>query len=225
MRSLAAALVMSLAPGTVAQAQWGSVEAWGGLAWDSPSWGILGNVPEMNFALVGLRFSRLLGGGDGSTPSRMTEFSFDLVPVALTSPPYVSLRGAATPCPPRSLCALRPNVRSGGPFPEGSAYGFGVNPAGLTTRFRADRHVSPSLGLNVGGLWFDRHVPTSKSSRFNFTASLEAGLRVGPPDAAGVTITYRFHHLSNAGTAGENPGLASHLLSVGILSPRRRRAP
>ena len=37
----------------------------------------------------------------------------------------------------------------------------------------------------------------------------------------GITVSYRFHHLSNASTAGENPGLASHLVSIGIHGWRR----
>jgi hypothetical protein len=196
-------------------------ELWGGLAQGSPSWGVLGEAPGMNLGLVGLRFSRPLGGASGggtdgpppALPSRVTEWHVDLVPLAVLSTPYRSLRGTGVACPQARLCVAPP---TSGPalFPRGSAFGFGVNPAGLTTRFRNDRRVSPSLGVAVGGILFDRRVPTTGASRANFTAAIEAGVRVGPPEGRGIALGYRFHHISNGGTAGENPGVASHLLTL-----------
>lgn len=176
----------------------------------------------MNFGMLALRFSRSLGE-PAAGATRATEFTVDLIPIAMTSPPYLSLRGTGTFCAPRSLCVLRPLLLSRDAFPDGSARGFGFNPAGVTTRFRTASRFSPMVGVAVGGLWFDKHVPTSRSSQFNFTAMLEAGVRLGPPDVRGITVTYRFHHISNAGTAGENPGLASHVVSLGIHSPRGRK--
>lgn len=205
-------------------ASWRDLEIWAGLANDSPSWGVLGEVPEMNLALLGIRFSRALGRRSATGPSRVTAYTVDIIPFAMTSPPYVSLRGTAANCAPGDLCVIRPTaMRDGGRFPAGSAMGLGFNPAGITTRFRANRSFSPSLGVAVGGLWFDRSVPTTQASRFNFTAAFEAGVRIGPPGTKGLTVAYRFHHISNAGMAGENPGLASHLLSIGIHAPGSRQ--
>lgn len=204
--------------------RWGAVELWGGLATDSPSWGVLGEAPSMDFGVLGLRFSRALGAAGPVRASRLTEFTVDLIPLATMSPPFISLRGTGVRCAAGALCVVPPTFAGRGLFPHGSAYGFGLNPAGVTTRFRADRHFSPSLGFAVGGLWFDRQVPTTRASRFNFTAALEAGLRLGAPARPGITVTYRFHHLSNAGTAGENPGLASHLFTAGFHHPRSRAA-
>lgn len=225
---MAAALVALLIGAAPAEGQgegrWRDLEIWAGLANDSPSWGVLGEVPEMNLALLGIRFSRVLGPRGEARPSRVTAYTVDLIPFAMTSPPYVSLRGTLANCAPGALCVVRPAaMRDGARFPTGSAVGIGFNPAGITTRFRADRTFSPTLGVAVGGLWFDRSVPTTRASRFNFTAALEAGVRIGPPETKGLTVSYRFHHISNAGIAGENPGLASHLLSIGIHATGSRR--
>jgi hypothetical protein len=175
----------------------------------------------MNFGVLGLRFARELSArvrSPGSTampavPSRITEWHFDLVPLAVLSTPYRSLRGTGVPCPRRALC-VAPLTDDAALFPSGSAYGLGANPLGITTRFRNDRRLSPSIGMTVGGILFDRQVPTTGASKANFTAAIEAGLRIGTSEERGVALAYRFHHISNGGTAAENPGVASHLITL-----------
>ncbi|MDH5234756.1 MAG: acyloxyacyl hydrolase [Gemmatimonadota bacterium] len=191
------------------------LEVWGGLASNSPRWGLLGASPEMNLGILAVRISHPLGWHANAAEGARFEYTFDLVPVALLSRPYTSARGLGVPCPGADLCVL-PQDDGGRLFPSGSAYGFGFNPAGITARFRRARTVAPTVGMAVGALFFDRRVPTTRATRFNFTASGEAGLRIGGPDRPAVTLTYRFHHLSNAGTSRENPGVASHLLTVGF---------
>ena len=218
-RRLAILLLLSVLAGVRLPAQ--GFELWGGVAQGSPSWGVLGEAPGMNFGVLGLRFARARGvrartadpAAVLEVPSRVTQWHFDLVPLAMLSTPYRSLRGTGVTCPRGSLC-VAPQRDDAGLFPSGSAYGFGVNPLGITTRFRNDRQLSPSLGMAVGGILFDRQVPTTGASEANFTAAVEAGLRIGAPDAGGVALAYRFHHISNGGTAAENPGVASHLVTL-----------
>jgi hypothetical protein len=203
----------------------GAFEVWGGLGSHSPQWGLLGDAPAMNLGLIAVRWSHALGAHRPAGQLPALEFNVDVIPYARMSPPLVSLRGTGQPCRTASLCVLRPPSGQTGFFPEGSPAGFGLNAFGLTRRFFRDRRISPFVGATAGGLWFDQHVPTTRSSQFNFTASTELGLRVGPVDEPSFTFTYRFHHLSNGGTAGENPGLASHLFTVGIHRPRFGRVP
>ena len=199
-----------------------TIEIWGGLASNSPRWGLLGAAPQMNLALAAVRFAQVVGEPAVLGSGTRLEYTFDLIPVARLSTPFRSALGTGAPCPRSDLCVFPQVDQSGRLFPDGSALGFGFNAAGLTARFRPDRTVSPTVGFAVGALYFDRQVPTTRATRFNFTASGEAGLRIGPPDGLGVTITYRFHHLSNAGTSEENPGVASHLVTLGF---RFRKAP
>lgn len=199
------------------------LEIWGGLAQGSPRLGVLGETPNMNFAMVALRISQPVRRL--SSPHRTTMMHLDIIPFALLSPPYTSLTGPnAADCRPGALC-LEPATNAPGLFPNGSAVGVGITPLGITTHFREDRRISPSLGVTGGALLFDRAAPTTAGARFNYTAALEAGVRIGRPDRTGVVITYRFHHISNAGMARENPGVASHLLSFGLRSARNARMP
>lgn len=201
------------------------VELWGGLAQGSPQWGVLGETPGMNVAILGLRLARPTSLEGPNAADRMTTVHLDIIPLALMSTPYTSLRGtAAGNCDPDALC-LQPGTNAPGLFPNGSAVGIGVSPFGMTTHFRRTRRVSPSIGLTGGALFFDRRVPTTRGSAFNLTATLETALRFGDPDRTGFVLAYRFHHISNASFARENPGVASHLLTVGLRSGRARTAP
>lgn len=201
-----------------------TVELWGGLARHSPRWGLLGASPQMNLGMVAVRFAQVVGAPAFLGSGTHVEYTFDVLPVVILSLPFRSARGTGAPCPNADLCVFPHADQSGRLFPNGSALGFGINPAGLTARFRPDRNVSPTVGFAVGALYFDRSVPTTRATRFNFTASGEAGVRLGPPDGRGVTVTYRFHHLSNAGTSEENPGVASHLVTLGFRFPRPPRS-
>ncbi len=218
--TLAAALLAAGASPVAAQ----SFEAWGGAAASSPQWGLLGEAPGMNFGQVVLRWTRPAGRpSPGTRPS--TEWVVDLIPYARMSPPLVSLRGTNAACH-ASLCVLKPTPeQERGFFPPGSPVAIGFSPLGVTRRFRTGSRVSPFVGAVGGALLFSERVPTTRAARFNFTASTELGLRIGPPDEPAITIAYRFHHLSNAGTAGENPGVASHLVTVGVQRPRRGTSP
>lgn len=197
-------------------------ELWGGVATASPQWGLLGETPGMSLGLIALRWSRPLGDIASTATAGRWEWHADLVPVARMSAPLVSLRGTGFPCTTATLCVLAPDpaVRADW-FPPGSPWGVGFAPLGITRRFASRGRVAPFLGVTGGALLFSERVPTTKAARFNFTASAEAGVRLGPPGEPGLTVAYRFHHLSNAGTAGENPGLASHLITVGVHRPRR----
>lgn len=199
----------------------GAFEMWAGGANNSPQLGILGEAPGMRFGVVAFRWSSALRPpvADGALPS--LEWTMDFVPMARMSPPLRSLRGTGQPCTTASLCVAPPDPRDRETwFPTGSPYGVGIAPVGVVKRFRTASRLSPFLAVTGGALLFDQRVPTTQASQFNFTASAEAGLRFGPPTERGITLTYRFHHISNAGTAGENPGLASHLITVGVHRPR-----
>lgn len=210
-----AALPLRAQDSTVARAP-RPVEIWGGLAQNSPQWGLLGETPGMNLAMLAFRFSRPLGN---PSASRFTTFHVDVVPIAVMSPPYESAHGdPRVSCRPDALCVFARQL-DGGLFPRGSVVGAGITPFGLTTHFRHNRSVSPSIGATAGAMYFNRPTPTTRAARFNFTAAIEIGLRFRRAEAHGYLLSYRLHHISNAKTAAENPGVASHLLTIG-LSPR-----
>lgn len=187
------------------------VEIWTGRAMHSSRWGFLGDTPNVNLALLAVRWT---------TPIRVTsrsvlEYTVDVVPVALLSPPLPTRPGTQTVsgrCE-RTECVLFPLASA---FPSGSAFGVGVSPLGVTWVFWPAERIRPTVATTAGVLWADRRVPTTGAARVNFVATAEVGVRAALNGRAELTAAYRFHHLSNAGLAPENSALASHLVSVGI---------
>ena len=167
----------------------------------------------MNLALAAVRYTRRVR----ERPGVALADTADLVPAAFLSAPYPSpTRPAPSPDPNcqdlRVPCAL-----SGGTaFGRGAAYGAGASPLGLTAVFRPRRRLQPTLGLTGGFLLFDRREPTTAAGRFNFTATAEAGVRFEPAAGPGASLTSRFHHISNGGTAPDNYAVASNVLSAGV---------
>jgi hypothetical protein len=195
-------------------------EVWVGRGTHSPDWGFLGGTPHVNLALMAMRWTTPLG-----TPGGVAmEYTIDVVPAALLSPPLPTQPGMRSPsgvCDVRG-CRL---FALDGTFPAGSAFGVGVSPIGLTWVFRRDSRIQPTLATTGGVLWADRPVPTLNATRFNFTATAEAGVRVEVSSTTELTLSYRFHHLSNAGTGRENYALASQLLSIGVRRHRSAALP
>ena len=101
------------------------------------------------------------------------------------------------------------------------AVGAGLSPLGLqlyTSRLGGARFFA---GSSVGGLWFNREMPIAGAHRFNFALQAGGGIELANRTGGAVVVGYKFHHLSNAGTAAQNPGLDAHVLYVGLV--RRRR--
>lgn len=199
-----------------------AIEVWAGFARHSPRLGFLGSTPDMNFALAAVRWTRRVR----ERPGFALDYTADLVPTAFLSAPYPGSEApTSSPDPtcrdPQTPCALA----GGSAFARGAAYGAGASPLGLTAVFRPRARVQPTLGLTGGFLYFDRREPTTSAGRFNFTATAEAGVRLMPAAGPGVTLTYRFHHISNGGTAPDNYAVASHVLSAGVRWPLSRRTP
>ncbi len=193
-----------------------SVEVWAGFARRSPQLGFLGDTPDMNLSLAAVRWTRRLR----ERPGFAVDYTADLVPAAFLSAPYPSSRTTASgtsaratkACDGPELCLISTGpARAGGP-----AYGAGASPLGLTAVFRPRRRFQPTLGATGGFLWFDRREPTAAAAHFNFTATAEAGVRFEPAAGPAASLTYRFHHISNGGTAPDNFAVASNVLSAGV---------
>lgn len=204
---------------TVTPALSRSVELWGGLGRNSKQLGILGETPAMSFGQLAIRMTRRVGSRE--VGAAHWEYGMELVPYARMSKPLISLRGTGFPCPARQICTRTPDTGEyGSVFLAGAATGFGGSPVVVTRRFATRSRFAPFTSVTGGALWFSERVPTTQAARFNFSASYELGARIGTTDSPGITVAYRFHHVSNAGTGGENPGVASHLITVGIHSWR-----
>ena len=67
----------------------------------------------------------------------------------------------------------------------------------------------------TGLIWTDLGI-IELDRTFNFQLIYGLGLRVIPPRGPGLLVELRSHHISNAGTAGENLGVNAATLLAGV---------
>lgn len=96
------------------------------------------------------------------------------------------------------------------------AYGVGGSPIGAQVNFVHYRHVEPFLTSGGGFLYFN-HRMFGTTQQFNFTAQLGGGVQLFTSSRrTAIDLGYKYHHISNANLANQNPGLDSHMLFVGL---------
>jgi hypothetical protein len=96
------------------------------------------------------------------------------------------------------------------------AQGAGGSPIGAQVNFLHYRHVQPFITSGGGFLYFDRRM-FGTAQQFNFTAQFGGGLQLlSRSRHAALDVGYKYHHISNANLDRTNPGMASHMLLVGV---------
>ena len=96
------------------------------------------------------------------------------------------------------------------------SYGIGGSPIGAQVNFVHYRHVEPFLTSGGGFLYFN-HRMFGTTQQFNFTAQLGGGVQLFTSTRrTAIDLGYKYHHISNANLANQNPGLDSHMLFVGL---------
>lgn len=193
------------------------VSMWTGLSTSSTTWAPLGAAPDTHLGMLAVRIARRLGATtqDGQADRHSLWYTFDIIPAAIISPPYVSAPQGSG-CPRRRVCAIARSDSAASLFSPGSVYGVGVTPIGVTALLRSHSALQFTLGATGGAMWFSKAVPTTRASRGNFTAALETGVRFATRCGRAISFTYRLHHISNAWFGDENPAVGSHLLSIGV---------
>ena len=182
---------------------------WGGVSFASPDW--WGAAGEREVFLVGLRYRRTVSQSENA----LLAYIFDVIPAATV---------ANTPVRTRNFCCIglpddirRELERTTERIEPSTAFGFGVAPLGFQLELFRQNPVYLTLGGGGGLLLFDRDVPQLDTRKMNFTATLNAGLRVVILDNWELTLGYKYHHLSNAGTGTFNPGLDSSMFYLGWM--------
>ena len=77
-----------------------------------------------------------------------------------------------------------------------------------------DRSWTPYLTAGAGLLWTSLDV-TELDRVFNFQLIFSVGVRLIPETGPGLILEFRNHHISNAGTAGENLGINAATVIAG----------
>lgn len=103
------------------------------------------------------------------------------------------------------------------PFIEwssGRARGAGVAPLAWRWNLRPHGRVAPYADVGGGALWTSAAIPAGTTGS-NFMAHAGGGIRILGASGEGLTLGYRFHHISNGNRLGRNPGVNAHMLSIG----------
>lgn len=159
---------------------------WAGGSPDSVD--LIGTVEDRKLALFALRYGRVLADWD----SLSLEYTLDIFPVAVVSEPDRVRRGNST------------------------IYGAGLSPLGLKLNLGQQSWIKPFVAASVGVLYFERDVPVPRSSRFNFTPELGLGVQFFLARKNALTVGYKLHHMSNANSSRNNPGMDSHVIYAGF---------
>ena len=96
-------------------------------------------------------------------------------------------------------------------------YGVGAGVAGIGGRYHVwnDRGWTPYVVGIAGLIWTDLDIP-ELDRIFNFQLIYGLGLRVVPWRGPGWIVELRSHHISNAGTAGDNLGVNAVTVVAGV---------
>lgn len=92
--------------------------------------------------------------------------------------------------------------------------GEAMSPVGFQWNFRPQHKTQPFLIGHGGYMYSTRAIPMVGSGSFNFTFDFGAGIELYRSKTRSVRAEYRYHHISNHGTANDNPGIDNGLIQV-----------
>ena len=164
----------------------------------SPNNGALGTIPDRDHLIIGLQA--------GTTVLR-------LGPVRLSYVAQVLPMVRITDRKARDFDAYLD--AAGIARIPGRVYAVGLVPFGIEVSSPAEKRVSAFLSSAGGGLLFTTSFPDVTGRRTNFTLEAGGGFRVRLGHSQWAQLGYKYHHMSNAGTAFANPGLDGNLFYAG----------
>jgi hypothetical protein len=165
------------------------------------SWGL---TPDRNHWLIGAQFATpVLRAG----PVTLA-YAPNVVPLFVLSnnPRY----GTVVVNTPRGPVSARAETG------RGPVYGYAVMPFGLRLSARVRPGLDAFAAGGVGGVRFARDVPVEGARRANVTLEWGGGVVARAGARRRVLAGYKFHHLSNAYSAGRNPGVDADLFYAGL---------
>jgi opacity protein-like surface antigen len=92
--------------------------------------------------------------------------------------------------------------------------GEAISPIGFQWNFMPRKKLQPFFIGHGGYMYSTQPIPVPDAGSFNFTFDLGAGFELFQSKGRSIRAEYRYHHISNHGTAGENPGIDNGVLQV-----------
>ncbi len=164
------------------------------------------------------------------------QYSAEILPVALESDPQGQEKIAETEptvqtvdynAGPLVSCAVTERTysyTSNGVAAAGTVYQFchgrrwtigqAISPVGMQWNFLPRRRLQPFMAGHGGYMYATQAIPVAYAGSFNFTFDLGAGVEWFQSTTRSFRLEYRYHHISNAGTAEENPGIDNGLFQL-----------
>ena len=178
-----------------------------GMSWYSPRAARWGRITDRHVYLFGFGRERELGFSGPATLILTSE-----IPIALVQ----RVPGRRRYC----------YIVDGNCLPDqGAKYalGVGIMPVGFKLALQHSETARLITSAAAGTIVFNSDMPVARSRKRNF--ALEAGVGIESQTSGGrmLTLGYKFHHLSNAGTGEANPGLDANVVYLSITRPRAAR--
>ena len=92
--------------------------------------------------------------------------------------------------------------------------GEAISPVGFQWDFVPRRKLQPFFIGHGGYMYSTQPIPIRAAGSFNFTFDLGAGVELYRSNTRSIRAEFRYHHISNHGTAEENPGIDNGLFQV-----------
>lgn len=93
--------------------------------------------------------------------------------------------------------------------PRDERLGFGLIPANILIPFGSSS-IKPFGFFSAGLLFLNEKLPAGDGATLNYLLNLGTGLEFSISKNTNLQIGYSLQHLSNANSAGQNPGIDSH---------------
>ncbi len=97
-----------------------------------------------------------------------------------------------------------------------TASGVAVSPAGFEFEKLLNQHLALRLSTSGSFVIMDTTFPTDKGRKLNFTFDISPALSFKLTKPLSMVMGYKFHHISNAQTGRENPGIDSNFLFLSL---------
>lgn len=159
------------------------------------------DLEDRKLGMITLRWGRVFG-----TVKTVTyQYLFEASPVVysyrneLRNPNYIS---------PTETANESPTIR-------GDTYGVAVTPVSLRTYFFSKNRLKPFGQFGVGMIFTNNPMPLPESTWYNFTGYFGGGAMYHVTGKQGISIGYRYYHLSNFNTSDPNLGYNANTFSLG----------
>ena len=93
--------------------------------------------------------------------------------------------------------------------------GFGISPLGYSF-VKSFRFFELETGIKSGVNLINAKFPTDKGRRLNYSFDIKIALQKKILPQTYLSLGYKLHHISNAQTGKENPGVDSNILFISI---------